>query len=100
MDQIRLCDVISMLFPSECPKEGVRGPAAVDHERINGFSNLLVHVRTHDVVYGSLWTSSTRENRMERVNGLGATHADLFPANKVKFGQSRHAIYARIHLQT
>jgi hypothetical protein len=54
MNQIRLCHVISMLFPSECPKEGVRGPAAVDHERINGFSNLLIHVRTHDVVYGSL----------------------------------------------
>lgn len=62
MDQIGLCDVISMLFPSECPKEGVRGPAAVDHERINGFSNLLAHVRTHDVVYEPSWPSSTGEN--------------------------------------
>lgn len=44
VDQIDLCHVISMLVPSECPKEGVRGPAAVDHERIDRFSNLLKHI--------------------------------------------------------
>ncbi len=44
MNQIYRGYVISMLFPSECPKEGVRGPAAVDHECIDGFSNLLKHL--------------------------------------------------------
>ena len=62
MDQIGLRDVISMLFPSECPKEGVRGPAAVDHERINGFSNLLVHIRTQHVVYEIFGETSIDKN--------------------------------------
>ena len=44
MNQIGLRDVISMLVPSKRSKEGVRGPAAVDHERIDGFSNLLKHL--------------------------------------------------------
>ena len=62
MDQIGLRDVISMLVPSECPKEGVRGPAAVDHERINGFSNLLVHVRTQHAVYEIFGETSIDKN--------------------------------------
>ena len=98
VNQIDLGHVISMLVPSECPKEGVRGPAAVDHERIDGFSNLLEHVRTHRVVYEILSEASITKNRMKGVNGLGAAHADLFSSNEVKFGQSRHAVDARIYL--
>ncbi len=98
VNQIGRGHIISTLFPSECPKEGVRGPAAVDHERIDGFSNLLEHVRTQHAVYEIFDKSSTLENRMKGVNGLRAAHADLFPSNEVKFGQSRHAIDARIHL--
>ncbi len=98
VNQIGRGHIISALFPSECPKEGVRGPATVDHERIDGFSNLLEHVRTQRVVYDMYKRSSTTENRMKGVNGLRAAHADLFPSNEVKFGQSCHAIDARIHL--
>jgi hypothetical protein len=47
MNQIGFGHVIPAILPSKRSKEGVRGPAAVDHERINGFSNLLEHVRTH-----------------------------------------------------
>lgn len=86
VNQIGRGHVISALVPSECPKEGVRGPAAVDHERIDGFSNLLKHVRTQRVVYGMYKRSSTTENRMKGVNSLRAAHADLFPSNEVKFG--------------
>ena len=60
--QIGLGYIISTLLPSKCPKEGVRGPAAVDHERIDGFSNLLEHVRTHCVVYEMLRGKSIRKN--------------------------------------
>ncbi len=62
VNQIGRGHIISTLFPSECPKEGVRGPAAVDHERIDGFSNLLEHVRTQRVVYDMYKRASTAEN--------------------------------------
>jgi len=64
VNQIGRSHIISTLFPSECPKEGVRGPAAVDHERIDGFSNLLEHVRTQHAVYEIFDNPSTLENRM------------------------------------
>jgi hypothetical protein len=60
--QIDLGYVISTLVPSECPKEGVRGPAAVDHKHIDGFSNFLEHVRTHRAVYEILRETSIAKN--------------------------------------
>ncbi len=98
MDQIGLRDVIPTLFPSKRSKEGVRGPAAVDHERIDRFSNLLEHVRTRRQVYENILGVSIGQDGMKSINRLGAAHADLFPPNQVKFGQPGDAIDARIHL--
>jgi len=44
VNQIDRGHVISTRVPSKRSKEGVRGPAAVDHKRIDGLSNLLKHV--------------------------------------------------------
>ncbi len=62
VNQIGRGYVISTRIPSKRSKEGVRGPAAVDHERIDGFSNLLEHVRTQRVVYDMYKRASTAEN--------------------------------------
>ena len=62
MNQIGRGYVISTRIPSKRSKEGVRGPAAVDHERIDGFSNLLEHVRTHKAVYEMLGGRSIAKN--------------------------------------
>ena len=62
VNQIGRGHVIPTLVPSKRPKEGVRGPAAVDHERIDGFSNLLEHVRTRGSVYEMFSEVSTSKN--------------------------------------
>ncbi len=100
MDEVRFGYLIPAVFPSKRSQEGVRGPAAVDHERINGFSNLLEHVRTQKEVYEFKALSSTPQNGVEGVNSLRSAHTHLFPPNEVKLGQSGDAIDARIHLQT
>ena len=100
MNQVRLRDIVSALLPTEGPKEGVRGPAAVDHKRIDRFSDFLIHISHTERSVRLFRRSSTRQYGVKRVNGLGAAHADLFPSNQVKFGQSGHAIDTGIHLDT
>ena len=62
MYQIGRGHVIPTLVPSKRPKEGVRGPAAVDHKHIDGFAYLLEHVRTRGSVYEILNKVSTGKN--------------------------------------
>lgn len=99
VNEVRGCDVVSLSLPSKGLKEGVRGPAAVDHKRINGFSYLLEHGRTQKQVYEMSRGSSTGQDGVNSVNSLGAAHADLYSANQVEFGQPCDAINARVHLQ-
>ena len=68
------------------PEGGGAGPRGGRLRAHRWILESLGTFRTPSEVYELLREESIGKNGMKGVNGLGATHADLFPSNEVKFG--------------